>query len=1193
MSTVALIEITNLILTKNRNNMQNKNATQMRSCHWRLLVTNFLLVFLLISVGAFAQSLPSGFQRQQAASGLSSPTALEVAPDGRIFICQQGGTLRIFKNGALLATPFLTKSVHSSGERGLIGIALDPNFSSNGYVYIYFTLPDGSRNRISRVTANGDVMQANSEVTVLNLDPLSSATNHNGGGMVFGADGKLYVGVGDNANSNNAQSLDTYHGKLLRINADGSIPAGNPYTTGSEQRRRVWSHGLRNPFTLDVQPGTGKIFVNDVGQSSWEEVNDATASGKNFGWPMREGYSTDFDSPIYAYGRGSSDGVGCSIAGGTFFNPTTTNWPAQYVGKYFFLDYCSSWINYLTINSIPAPRSAFGTNLGGSVVGLEVGTDGNLYYLSRGAGALYRIVYTLDNTPNITSHPQSVSVSPGQIASFTVTATGSTPLSYQWQKNNANIAGATSTTYTIANVNATHAGQYRVIVTNSAGSVTSNAATLTVSNPPTAQIITPAEGTTYTAGSTISYSGNGTDTEDGTLPASAFTWWVDFHHDTHTHPHVAATTGSKTGTFTIPNQGETSANVWYRLYLRVTDSQGATHTVFRDVTPLTSTITLLTQPEGLRVTLDGQPQTTPATITSVEGLLRTIGAVTQTVGGVTYEFDKWLHGGAASQTITTPAENVTYTAVYKVGTTPVNLALNKVVATSSVEPNSTLVGANAVDGNLSTRWGSAYTDNQWLYVDLADTYSINRVKITWETAYGRNYEIQTSSNATTWTTIKPITGNTTLVNDHTGLTGTGRYLRILGTARGTQWGYSIFELEVYGTGGCAVPSQPGAISGNTSVTPGTSQTYSIAAVSGATSYTWTLPSGWTGASTSTSISAIAGTIGGTISVRANNSCGSSASSTLAVTIGCDAQLPQPGPISGNTSVLAGSTQMYSISSVGGATSYTWILPAGWSGSSTSTSITTTVGTTGGTISVRATNSCGSSNPSSLVVTISTPSGNLALNKSVTTSSVEPNTSFVGSNAVDGSASTRWSSAFVDPSWIAVDLGDTYTINRVKITWETAYGRNYQIQLSSNGTTWTTLKPVTNNTALVNDHTALSGTGRYIRIYGTTRATQWGYSIFELEVYGAASTARSASSLIAEESGDDQYVFPNPVMTDLSIKAWPEFKGGQIKITNAEGREFMSEKADADVINVSKLPAGYYILRLVKDQRYLTRKFEKK
>ncbi|MBO2008745.1 PQQ-dependent sugar dehydrogenase [Hymenobacter negativus] len=646
------------------------------------LILVLLFVGCLTSLPALAQqaapTFPAGFSAVLVASGITNPTALAFAPDGRIFVCQQTGQLRVINNGSLVSTPFVSLAVNSSGERGLVGIAIDPGYLSNHYIYLYYTLASGANNRISRFTANGDVAVAGSETLVLNLDPLSTATNHNGGAMHFGLDGKLYVAVGENANRTNAPNLDSYMGKLLRINADGSVPAGNPYVGSSlsAQRQRVWSYGLRNPFTFAVQPVTGTLFINDVGEGSWEEINNASVGGRNFGWPSSEGYSvrTGETAPVFAYPHASGfpDGTGCSITGGTFFNPSATNYPSQYVGKYFYQDYCGKWINYIDPNSSTTPpaRAAFALNMPGDALALETGPDGNLYYLARNGASLFKVVYTATTSaPVITTQPASVAVVPGAAATFSVAAAGSTPLSYQWQKNGVNIAGATGTSYTIASVVAADAGQYRAVVTNSVGTATSTAATLTVTAPntaPTAQILTPASGTTYVAGTTISFSGSATDAEDGPLPASAFVWQVDLHHDTHVHDGTPFSQGSQTGTFTIPNSGETAANVFYRLILTVTDAGGVKTSTYRDILPQTSTISLATNPAGLSLTLDGTPQAAPASILGVEGILRTLGAPSpQTMGGVTYEFVSWSNGGAQTQTIAIPTNDATYTANFQ------------------------------------------------------------------------------------------------------------------------------------------------------------------------------------------------------------------------------------------------------------------------------------------------------------------------------------------------------------------------------------------------------------------------------------------------------------------------------------------------------------------------------------------------
>jgi glucose/arabinose dehydrogenase len=347
-----------------------------------------------------AATLPTGFTESAFATGLSNPTAMAFAPDGRLFVCQQGGQLRVIKNGALLATPFVTLTVDANGERGLLGIAFDPNFAVNQFLYVYYTATTPTtHNRISRFTANGDVAMAGSELPIFDLNNLSGATNHNGGAIHFGPDGKLYVAVGENANSANSQSIGNLLGKLLRINSDGTIPADNPTTfpgiagSTSGLNRAIWSVGLRNPYTFSFQPGTGRLFIDDVGENTWEEINDGIA-GSNYGWSICEGLcsptNANLRDPIFRYGHGSSTTTGCAMTGGTFYNPTTPTFPSDYVGKYFFSDFCSGWIRRFD----PATGTAtdFATGIS-SPVDLIVTNDGSLYYLARGAGSIFRVQF--------------------------------------------------------------------------------------------------------------------------------------------------------------------------------------------------------------------------------------------------------------------------------------------------------------------------------------------------------------------------------------------------------------------------------------------------------------------------------------------------------------------------------------------------------------------------------------------------------------------------------------------------------------------------------------------------------------------------------------------------------------------------------------------------------------------------------
>ncbi|MGI5238370.1 discoidin domain-containing protein [Dactylosporangium sp. CA-139066] len=260
------------------------------------------------------------------------------------------------------------------------------------------------------------------------------------------------------------------------------------------------------------------------------------------------------------------------------------------------------------------------------------------------------------------------------------------------------------------------------------------------------------------------------------------------------------------------------------------------------------------------------------------------------------------------------------------GTTPApaDLARGRPVTVSSTDDPGRPGGA-AVDGSSATRWSSAYSDPQWIAVDLGAAYPLSRVRLNWETAYGRAYQIQTSPDGSAWSTVYSTTTGDGGVDD-IALSGNGRYVRVYGTQRGTQWGYSLWDLNVYGT------------------------------------------------------------------------------------------------------------------------------------------------------------------------------SNLALGRPVTVSSVESGNVLVGANAVDGNAATRWGSLYADPQWIAVDLGATRTVNRVRLNWEAAYGKAYQIQTSNDGTTWTTVGSTTTGDGGIDD-LGVTGSGRYVRVYATQRGTQWGYSLWELEVYG--------------------------------------------------------------------------------------------
>ena len=278
------------------------------------------------------------------------PTAMEFAPDGRLFVAEQGGALRVIKNGALLraAVPdgctgrLATASAACSASPST---PTSPSTTSSTST----TRPPRRRSTTGSAAsrADGDVAVAGSETVLLDLDDLSSATNHNGGALHFGPDGKLYIAVGENANGANAQTLANLLGKILRINTDGTIPTDNPFFgTATGKNRAIWALGLRNPFTFAFQPGTGRMFINDVGA---DHLGGDQRRHRRRQLRLADHRGADQRSALHAarssaYGHGPAATHGCAITGGTFYNPATAQFPADYIGDYFFADYCSGWI---------------------------------------------------------------------------------------------------------------------------------------------------------------------------------------------------------------------------------------------------------------------------------------------------------------------------------------------------------------------------------------------------------------------------------------------------------------------------------------------------------------------------------------------------------------------------------------------------------------------------------------------------------------------------------------------------------------------------------------------------------------------------------------------------------------------------------------------------------------------------------
>lgn len=316
-----------------------------------------------------------GFDRATVVSGLNSPVDFRFLPDGRILVAEKGGAIRVVQNGTLLAQPAITLAVRTETERGISGLAIDPAFATNGRIYVSYIAAATTRNTLSRLTMTGNTATLDQ---VLIQSTLDAAPNHHGGALGFGPDGKLYWGVGDNASGANAQNLTNIHGKILRLNTDGSVPTDNPLINGA--RTHIYAYGLRNPFRLTFTP-TGQLLVADVGNAAFEEVNKVTA-GANYGWPGSEGLCTSScagkTDPIYTYARN----------GGAAITSVTV-----YLDKVFIADTVQGWIKVLTCTpdyTTCGNVQTFDPN-GGATVVLANGPDGNLYQLTYSPGALIRI----------------------------------------------------------------------------------------------------------------------------------------------------------------------------------------------------------------------------------------------------------------------------------------------------------------------------------------------------------------------------------------------------------------------------------------------------------------------------------------------------------------------------------------------------------------------------------------------------------------------------------------------------------------------------------------------------------------------------------------------------------------------------------------------------------------------------------
>lgn len=990
--------------------------------------------------------LPPGFKDVPVFSGLAAPTVVRFAPfpDTRVFVGLKTG--RVLEFDSLTdTTPTvvadLRTETHNFWDRGLLGLAVDPQWPTRPYIYVSYTYdapiggtaptwgtadansdgcptPPGATTdgcvvsgRLSKLTIDPATNQMTNEQVLIN-DWCQQFPSHSIGDVRFGPDGALYMTAGEGASfayadygqtgnpcndpgttggveqlpsaeggSLRSQSMRrqpgdpiALNGSMIRVNPDtGAGMPDNPFaSSGNPNAQRIIAEGFRNPFRWTFRPGTNEMWIGDVGEATWEEVNRDTTptSFKNYGWPCYEGagvhagFTTSNictglardtinppQSPYYAYNHNSTLSAndpcptanGSSITGISFYSGGS--YPAAYTGALFFADHTRNciWVAKAGSNGLPdmSTVSTFDSNPD-LPVDLEVGPGGDLFYPSLDHGTVNRIIYT--GAPS--NNPPTAKVTSDKTsgaAPLTVNFDGSgssdpdtgDTIAYSWDLNGDGTFGDSTAAKPSFTYNAAGTYTAKLRVTDSQGATDTASITITAGDtPPHAVIDTPASTLTYSVGDLINFSGHATDAEDGTEPAAKLTWSLIIHHcptdinDCHTH-HVQDFTGVSTGSFNAPDHGYPS---FLELDLTATDSAGLSDTTSVNLQPNTALLGFASVPSGLTLTVNSVDGTTPFSRTVIVGSANSVTAGTpQTLAGNVFNFSSWSDNGLASHNVTAPASGATYTANYTQDTSNVNLALNRTATASSVETPA-FPAAKADDGSTTTRWSSAYKNNQWWQVDLGSTRQVSKVVVNWEAAYATQYKIQTSTNGTSFTTQATVNATSAAIRTTTFAAVGARYVRILGVSRGTPYGFSFWEAQVFAPG---------------------------------------------------------------------------------------------------------------------------------------------------------------SNP---------PEVELARGHTASASSIET-ADFPAADGNDGDSSTRWSSLHQDNQWWQVDLGSTKTVDQVSINWETAYASQYKIQTSTDGTNFTTQATVDNTASGVKTTSFPSVGARYVRILCVTRATQWGSSFWEAQVFG--------------------------------------------------------------------------------------------
>ncbi|MEP6759359.1 MAG: PQQ-dependent sugar dehydrogenase [Actinomycetota bacterium] len=693
-----------------------------RNTHWALPIA-VLLVGLALPLAtpsaALGSVVPAGFEDQLVAK-VGGPTAIAFTPDGRILVTSHFGQLFVIQSGALVATPAidLGAKVCDDKERGLLGVAVDPAFASNHYIYLYYTFKKfGSCpydtagvpvNRVSRfVLPSTNVIDPGTETVLIDNVPNEDGI-HNAGDLEFGKDGDLYISIGDGGcdyafdsgcGSQNDASRDPniLLGKILRITPSGGIPAGNPFTGPGTARcnttgmttpgtacRETFAWGLRNPFRIAFDPNAAgtRFHIDDVGQSTWEEI-DLGRAGADYGWNVREGpcargSRTDcgpppagMTNPVYAYDHNT----GCTAVTGGAFVPNGL-WPAAFDHTYLYGDFvCGKIIRLTPVAGGGFTATDFVTGLGtSSITTLKFGPYGSTqaaYYLNYlNGGEVRRIAFTGGANRSPTAVAMADKTSGAVPLAVAFDGRGSSdpdgdPLTYDWNFGD----GSAHATGSTASHTYGSAGTYTMtlIVKDGRGGQGSTTLRIDAGNtPPVPVISSPSASKTFAVGATILLHGSATDAQDGTLGDAKLTWVVLKHHDTHQHPFLPATTGNDIPIVgPDPEDFAATDTTYLEIRLTATDSKGLSATVTRNLYPRKVPVTLATEPPGLRLGVNGTTVTGPSTVTSWKAYTLNVSAADQVDGsGRSWAFAGWSDDRAASHAIVTPGAAATYTAAF-------------------------------------------------------------------------------------------------------------------------------------------------------------------------------------------------------------------------------------------------------------------------------------------------------------------------------------------------------------------------------------------------------------------------------------------------------------------------------------------------------------------------------------------------